>query len=999
MAKHVQSESHDDDQEIKLDFSSVKRFLSDKRKVSILLTLLFILVPVVFTFQIRLAPEDLPQTEAWAANAVGNYFRGQIAAVVNQQYPSLPQANKDMLINQQYEEFLKNNQQMIDQQIAGTSQQFKKGFQYDENNVTYTFLGDLDSYFYLRQARNLFETGSVCDEVKDGWCWDNHILAPLGGSVMPSMHPYGIVFLYKVIHAVNPKINLMKASFLLPTVLAAIAAVAAFFIGRRLMNEVAGFFAAMFVTLNPMFITRTLGSDTDIWNVVLALVIVWVFLEAIEAEGLKMKSILAALAGLVTGVFAFAWGGWWYIFEFLLAAVVAYFIIVIAKNLLEHRDIKKVWHHSELRLNAFTAGIYFFSSFVFVSLMTSVQAFTAVVLAPLSTFTTLKTPVHPNLWPNVFTTVAELNEANLSTIVSQTSFGVTWLFALALIGIIFLMIKRKPDVKEYALIGASTLLFLYLVSANAYALNPFVYVVILMLPVLAALGLYVWDKHSKIDIKPAVLFTVWFMGMIIASIKGVRFILLLTPVFSIAVGIAIGYLYQYLARILRQEMNLNKTLANLIVFFVLFLLLLTPIRAGESAGDNFTPSITKGWWDSLTKIRTESAPDAIINSWWDFGHWFKYVADRRVTLDGVTQDHPNAHWLGLILQTDNEREALGILRMLDCGSNNAFDEVDKRNNDTEVSENIISELVVMDEAEGAAHLKELGYTDSEIQTISSYLYCNPPEDYFITSADMVGKAGVWAHFGLWNFDRAYMVKNVRPKPLSEAVDLLQQRFGYSIDEATSIYYEMQSLQTERAINDWVSPWPSYLTNDWVGCQEQNQTEIVPVSDDTGADDVSADAQNESNASISAAPKTKTVVVSRKLMCGVGRTLGQDANGRTVLEGIIVDYDKPDNSSLIISSFDNNGVRRGSGEVAPASFILLGEDDYETIEMANSTFEFDVLIDQVNNRALIADPYLSKSMFTKLFYLDGRYTEHFQKFSDLSDVTGSRIIVWKVDWPW
>ena len=47
--------------------------------------------------------------------------------------------------------------------------------------------------------------------------------------------------------------------------------------------------------------------------------------------------------------------------------------------------------------------------------------------------------------------------------------------------------------------------------------------------------------------------------------------------------------------------------------------------------------------------------------------------------------------------------------------------------------------------------------------------------------------------------------------------------------------------------------------------------------------------------------------------------------------------------------------------------------------------------------ILMDDDLTLSTFTKLFYFNGVGTTHFDKFSDLRDVTGARIIVWKVDW--
>ena len=82
--------------------------------------------------------------------------------------------------------------------------------------------------------------------------------------------------------------------------------------------------------------------------------------------------------------------------------------------------------------------------------------------------------------------------------------------------------------------------------------------------------------------------------------------------------------------------------------------------------------MTDGWYNSLTKIKEESQEDAIINSWWDFGHQFITVSKRGATFDGGSQNRPMAHWIGNALLTSDEKTTVGILRMLDCDSNGAF---------------------------------------------------------------------------------------------------------------------------------------------------------------------------------------------------------------------------------------------------------------------------------------------------------------------------------------
>jgi len=973
MADNADNKSNKDkdnsDEDIKLDFSFVKKIFSNKKLNMFLLTFLLVIIPVILTIYIRVQPQYLPMTDSWAQNSVNNYYRNMISQQVNVQYPNLPQQNKDALINQQFSEFQKANADQLKQQIDQTSQYFKSGFQYQENDITYTLLGDLDSYSFLRIARNIERNGHTCDELRDEKCLDNHMLAPIGLFISPigSMHENAIYYSYKIFHFFNPKINMMQAQFYLPTLIAVIAAIAAFFIGRRLMNEVAGFFAAMLLALSPLFITRTLGADTDIWNVMFPLLIMWVFLEAIESKELWKKIAFTSLAGLLTGLFSFAWVGWWYIFNFIIVMMILYLFFEIIKCYYVHKHLTKPVTKDFMHIGLMIL-ILLVSSGIFVSLLTDINSFKSAFTTPINMASSFKIAAHSNLWPNVYTTVAELNEADIPAIVGQVSIGSTTLFALALLGIVLTLVRRTPSFKEYLLIGFSALLYMFLVSSNGLKLSLYTYLFMLMIPVAIALIMLIFEKESSIDVKPAFLIMIWFVGMIFASTKGVRFILLLIPAFSIALGIAIGYVWQYFSRISERELHMNRFIGGIIVFALLCLILIQPVRIGIAAGESYMPSMTKGWWDSLTKIRLESAPDAIINSWWDFGHWFKYVADRRVTLDGASQNNPNAHWLGRALQADTESESVAILRMLDCGSNSAFEEINKKYQDTEKSQNIVHDIILMSKDEANSHLINNGFSASEAETILKFTHCDPPENYFITSEDMVGKAGVWAHFGLWDFDRAFIINEVKPKPLDEAVDIMIERFNYTEDQAKKIYYDVQALQTDRQMNDWISPWPSYAGG-LTGCTSS-------PDNDSGSDIV---------------------------VCPLGIGIGNNGQANIVIDRAVMDIRHPENTQVTIGFYDQSG-RKVQESLASFSTVVVRDNRSSRVYKAfNSTLGLGLLLDVQSSgnsttyRSLIADPLLVSSTFTKLFFLDGRGMKHFEKFSDVTDITGARIIVWKVKW--
>jgi hypothetical protein len=402
-------------------------------------------------------------------------------------------------------------------------------------------------------------------------------------------------------------------------------------------------------------------------------------------------------------------------------------------------------------------------------------------------------------------------------------------------------------------------------------------------------------------------------------------------------------------------MKLNNTISKTMVFLLLSLLLIAPIQAGIATGKSYMPSMTAGWWDSLTKIREESKPDAIITSWWDFGHWFKYVADRKVTFDGASQIPSLGHWIGRSLQTNSEAETVGILRMVDCGSNNAFDAVNKKFNDTEKSENIVSEIIVLSKENASKYLANIGYSTTEIDNILQYSHCTPP--------DMVGKAGVWSHFGTWNIDKAYIVNNLKDKPFDEAVKIMKERWNYSDEYAEKIYYDVQALQTDREMNDWIAPWPSYATSTMVSC----------------------------------------VNISDLVLCDLGMSIGGNAQQNYLLQRAVINLTNPKESQVLVGVYDRTSNAKLGESVAAFNQVIIAGKELKKYQIDNATIGLSMLLDvQENNnvttyRALISDPLLIDSTFTKLFYLDGKYTTHFEKFSDITDITGTRIIVWKVKW--
>lgn len=945
--------------DLEIDFSGIKRFLGKlfSKKSQTLIIVLLLLIPIFFAVFFRAYPATLPATDDWAMQNLRSTIQSQVAQTVNQEYPNLPAQSRQAIINKQVEEVLRQNQAQLAEQVSRQSAYFKSRLQDDSGQ---TYLLAIDPYFYFRFAENLQETGMYGDEIVDGRPYDNHMFAPNGRFANPVLHTYLIVALHAIL-SIFGAISLMGASFWLPVFLSALAVIPAFFIAKRKAGVFGGFATAMFVAIGAAALSRTAGgfSDTDAYNILFPLVIAWLFLEAFEAASFKKQLFLLLGTGLAFGLYSFAWGGWWYFFDFLAIVIIVYVLFVLVRRYLESKSFKKLWSPSVA--SALRAlGLFIVFGAIFVTLFNDFATFVGALKGPLE-FTVIKQAAKPDLWPNVYTTVAELNPASISTIINQA--GGVFLFLLGSFGIVLTMTKKeKPSRNDFILLGIGLVWYLILIFTMR-TINPLVFLILFLIPPVLGL-LFLLKDNRGIDVKYALMLAVWFVGTMYASTKGARFTLLLIPAFAVALGILFGIAKDWLANVAKTVLNMNKNVASIIIVVLLLLLFIQPLQAAHQVAKNEIPSMNDAWWNTLQGIEQQSQPDAIITSWWDFGHWFKAVADRPVTFDGASQNSPQAHWVGKSLLTSNEDESVAILRMLDCGGNDAFNLINAHLDDTEFSVNLINRIIMLTDADAAAVLAEAGLTQKEALAVLEKTHCEPPEAFFITSEDMVGKSGVWGHFGSWNFSKAWMANNLRNKPLQTAISLVEERYALSSSQAQDLYIQLQSLQGDTQVNAWISPWPGFVSVSG-NCEEEHS------------------------------------IVTCSFNAGMGQQNGQ----QVILESAVVNLENlSDTHAVIAGVSQQTGALLGRNNATFAQ-VTLGKNASTATETAVFTQQrlasFALYLSEQEDgsyKAVIADPLLADSIFAKLFFLEGAQTRHFELFSDTSSVFGQRIIVWKVNWP-
>ncbi|MBI2138269.1 hypothetical protein HYU13_01655, partial [Candidatus Woesearchaeota archaeon] len=897
--------------------------------------LLLLIIPLFITAYVRAQTINLTIADDWGKGNVYEYYQRQFTEQAKKQYPNLPEANLKKIIDGEFKKFLKENGGQLDEQSKQNAAQLRNFFQYESGTTKYPYMGDIDSYYWLRQARNLLEKDSICDLAEGDLCYDTYTMAPAKLRLYPNLHPYLIFYLYKIVRPLKPDFTLMQAELYVPTILSLIVAIFIFMMMLKPFGPLASLTASTLISVNPIFLTRSLGSDTDIYNVLFPVLIVFFLFAAFIAKTNKKRIGFMAGAGLLMGAYSFAWVGWWYLFDFAVIALIANYTVHVARDVRKKKKVHLASLVTEEQTKKFAALIIplILASFLSVGIISGFSSLKNIYTEPLA-FTKAKVAANPNIWPNVKTTVAEFNEASIPNVIDQM--GGKWFFFFSLIGFIVLIYRNFKNVlRHIAIFLLSILILYYLVTPGSGRLAPITYLSIFAIPFLIG-AYFAFISEEEEDIAMPVFFFLWIASSVYAATKGVRFSLLLVPPMAIGIGVTFGFLQTVLPKMLARKIPFPRWAFALVLFLFLSYPLVQPVKAGVSIGKGYLPTVNDQWWGILAQIKEQSKPDAIINSWWDFGHWFKYIADRRVTLDGSSQNNPPLHWLGKTLLTSNDTVARGVLRMVDCGSNMAFTELNKKKNDTPKAVEVLNRMIVAERDAAEQMLLADGFSKEEAEKVLGFSHCEPPEDFFITSEDMIGKGAVWAHFGGWDFQRAWLQKAFSESSSKEEfIAVAKKEFNFSEQEFSRYYQELKGLASDKDINSWISPWPSYMSGP-------------------------SRCRNES-ASVTCKLQGIDVEVNLSTMDASVKT-PQGAKRLNVLS-----YTTPDGISTITYAKDTIGA---------GMVLMITKDGYYSLFMA---------------------PELVNSLFTRLYFLDGHGTRFFDLFSDTSGMSGFKIKVWKVNW--
>lgn len=663
---------------------------------------------------------------------------------IDQQYPDLIPEQRDIIRKQLFDGYLRKENKSVRENINILTEKFRKDASAPKETP---FLLESDSYFYYGLTERIANTGKISDRIKGSKFYYDLMMAPDGFWSPLNLHPTVGFWIYKILHWINPHIELMFAVAFTPLVITALSIIPFLYICRLLScGPISCFLGSVFFILAPIFVKRsTFGwYDNDPYNILFPLLILSGLFRGLsqiqfqapsdaETSGRKkdnprsLTNIVAlSFTALCLLLYSLFWQGW--VFTF--GLIVGSGFLIIATNGIFSKP-----------KTAFKPLLFFFSgilllSFLGISFLFGPKDFFVLFQEG---WTALKNFLQPQLspWPDIYISVGELHRTPFKDLVQQT--GGLFFFIVSLFGMIISSIQAITKPKQ-----------------------PFPALIIVI-------GLF-------------------YLLSLVLSLGAQRFVLFCVIPFCLSFTLGIDFLFSRLQSwvqfLFAQKIKLRKILASLIT--VLFLCsIIVPIYNIHKTIPTLLNNIYNSTWDStLQRIKAQTPEDSIINTWWPPGHFIKAMAHRRVTFDGGTINFPQAYWMANVFLSPTEKEALGILRMLNNSANRASEFLQQQGLKLSEVVRILKDLTKTDEISARILANKLLNDNKKAETLIQMTHHTPPPSYILIYNEFVENNLQLPFIGRWNFKaieainkNPALLKKI-PKPNSKAyIDFLWTLVG------------------------------------------------------------------------------------------------------------------------------------------------------------------------------------------------------------------------------
>lgn len=792
----------------------------------------------------------------------------------------IPETDQKDLFYDLFRSALKERKSEINDSIAKRSREWKQYWQDDSGK---TYLLEVDPYRWYRRIESFLSRGSFGNRRTNNEEYDQLMSAPLGSKIEPlRVHYYIGIFFYKALHFINNKLSLMHCLSFVPIILTPLIVLAVFLVSRLLgASDLGSFISSLYVGLSSCILARSGYGwfDTDIYNVVIPLFIMSSLAFSFRFRGLK-HYIFILLAGLLVGVYSGIWSIWWLPFYIILGTLMLYNIEIILYDT-EAQLVRKI------KQRVLSTLVFIIASYVSVVLISGIAALKKSFTEPFFYMFLRQNLTVDNFWPNLATSVSELQKTEFEDFLKYIG-GYFVLFA-GLIGFVFIIISRRK-------------------------IDDF--------------------KEKKYLILTLVL---WLLTAFILTSFGKRFILF----FALPIGLSFGLLWDLLKNSVSNKQNklflkVNNKIKGFFLGLAFASFVIIPIKNAYEV--KLMPHMNDVWWNMLIKIKKDTPQDAIINTLWDSGDWIMTVANRATVNDPSFQYTPVPYWISRVLLATDEKEAMGILRMLDAGSDQAFEELSKLfNGDNLIALELLNKMILVDKEAGFSILSQYTKNRSIIDTILKLMYEPSSSGYLLIDEAMLKKIPALCKSGNWDFRKLDLWNKFPELNKDGFINYAAKRFGYT-KEYSAILYESIRLTDKDSIADWISIGDYNMYTPYL--------------------------------------EKETIEASKVVLFD---------------EGLMIDIEK------LNSYYWDQYLKKW---IVPGRLIFINKDGTQRKVNAQGNQDYTVLFVSQNNKnkAVLLSTSLADSLLVKLYFMEGKGLKFFKlAHHEENDELKANLYLYKINW--
>jgi len=666
-----------------------------RRRILLLITAVFLLVMGIYFRLYPIRTYASHDSLERASVLVINQIKINLARSLKEDFPKVSQQLQGQWLGDKLNATLRAQKGNIQKLIRQTA---RKLDMLSSKKPRYPDLLASDSFYYYRLSQQIKNKGTLSPHIKGSKYLNDMMLAPLGHWEPFNLHPYLGYGVYRIISLFFKDIPLSYALGFSPLVVMTLSLLAFLWVCRRLnINLISTLLAGLFFLLSPIFLKRSIWGwyDNDPYNTLFPLIILGILIYAIQNRK-DIKRILASalICAATFALYALFWHGW----MFHLGALVASGFVIILYNLCIHRDKSQGQNRNLLIFYSLipigvlgTIGLIYGPREFFILIQEGLVAINDFFKPQVS------------LWPNLYIGVGELHKAPLGKIIELTGHPIFFILsALGFFGVLVCSFIRSDQRNLYA----------GLIIAVFFALSLFL--------------TFNAERFALLCLVPMSLLTALALDFISQKLIDLR----------------MGYPTQ-------KRQNLYMIGLYFVALMLAGLVILTSARQMPQVTTRIYNDI---WQDTLIELNEKTPPNSIIHTWWSPGHFITSVAQRRVTFDGATINKPQAYWMARALIAQDEREALGILRMLDGSGNKAVTYLESRGIPLSESVDILNAILPLSKAAAQHQLRTL-LPPQQKQELLELTHQRPPPAYILIYNELIQKNAQLSFVGKWDFKK------------------------------------------------------------------------------------------------------------------------------------------------------------------------------------------------------------------------------------------------------